>query len=805
MKQFSKIIVILFILAIFSSCSSIFSSNQEFTQDIPLAEVVFESEIPALLEEDQTLFLELLDEVSGLNYNKIRYEMQQREGNIYFVRIPLKIGSVIHYRYFLESPEMTSPEYLSTGEEITYRSQYINQPKIFSDKVAGWKDSNYSGDSGEISGFVIDASNNSPIPNILVSINGMQVYTASDGSYKIKNVPEGQFFVTATHPYGTYQAFSQEAVIAAGATTPAIFSMESASFVDVNFEVNTPANHVEGATIRIIGNLYNLGNTFSMMPGGVSALASRAPTLSINDKGKYSILLQLPVGFDLRYKYTLGDGFWNSERFSDGSLRLRELIVPDKDITIRNTISSWQTNATESVTFNITTPPNTPSNEIISIQFNPYAWMRSIPMWKVDENKWEYVLYNPPELFEQTAFRICRNDQCSVADDAATPSINANGYSIINENRQINYSVESWNFFKSIEFSYNLAVENIPKKENTYKAGFEIDQNYQHSWQSYFDWSIVDIGVNNANLTVLTPTWSVIGTQKDSITLNTDQDMMLFDLFGQIELTRQSGMDLALFPRIHLSPSGNSFWSTVDGSYLWWHNWFDQYRNFVLHFTYLAALTETNALIIGGEELAPFLQPDEYNIPSDVEKLFDDFIQDIRLRYSGELILALPYTAYLPDLPQWAQQFDSYYILFSSSLTSSNSPTVEELTERIAKIIDGDLYTFYSKYGKNLMLGIGYASYDGSASVCLANDFNCQQAEPIISATHIGNTSFVVDLQEQADIYLAFLRIISQRNWISGFISRGYYPPVKLLDYSSSIHGKPAETIVAYWFSKMLD
>ena len=57
--------------------------------------------------------------------------------------------------------------------------------------------------------------------------------------------------------------------------------------------------------------------------------------------GTYFLMVELPAGLDLRYKYSLGDGFWNSELTNDGQFHVRQLIVPDADLTISDTIESW--------------------------------------------------------------------------------------------------------------------------------------------------------------------------------------------------------------------------------------------------------------------------------------------------------------------------------------------------------------------------------------------------------------------------------------------------------------------------------
>jgi len=62
----------------------------------------------------------------------------------------------------------------------------------------------------------------------------------------------------------------------------------------------------------------------------------------------------------------------------------------------------------------------------------------------------------------------------------------------------------------------------------------------------------------------------------------------------------------------------------------------------------------------------------------------------------------------------------------------------------------------------------------------------------------------VLDLQAQADLYEAILTAVNGRPWVSGVVSRGYYPPVALRDKSASAHGKPAADILWYWFPRML-
>jgi len=49
------------------------------------------------------------------------------------------------------------------------------------------------------------------------------------------------------------------------------------------------------------------------------------------------------------------------------------------------------------------------------------------------------------------------------------------------------------------------------------------------------------------------------------------------------------------------------------------------------------------------------------------------------------------------------------------------------------------------------------------------------------------------------------MKVISRpdHTWVSGLISRGYYPPAVLADRSNSIHGKPVEDVISAWFAAL--
>jgi hypothetical protein len=66
------------------------------------------------------------------------------------------------------------------------------------------------------------------------------------------------------------------------------------------------------------------------------------------------------------------------------------------------------------------------------------------------------------------------------------------------------------------------------------------------------------------------------------------------------------------------------------------------------------------------------------------------------------------------------------------------------------------------------------------------------------------NPSVSLDLVEQSSAYSAMFKAINGRDWIDGFVSRGFYPPAELHDKSSSIHGKPAQMIISDWYNQFV-
>ncbi len=249
-------------------------------------------------------------------------------------------------------------------------------------------------------------------PDILVTAGGAQMLTDSAGRFELDGLRGGDHNLVAYALDGAYQTFQQGATVAENQSTPVQIQMKPTQMVNVIFTVSVPDSTQRGVPLRLAGNFLQLGNTFSDLQGGLSTVADRMPVLSPLPDGRYSVSLFLPAGAHVDYKYTLGDGFWNSEFTSTGQYVTRSLIVPSTNMAVDDIVQSWQAGPNAPILFEVTVPANTPPGDSIYIQFNSFGWTPPIPMWSKGNNQWAYKLYGPLNIIGSFSYRYL--PQCPV-------------------------------------------------------------------------------------------------------------------------------------------------------------------------------------------------------------------------------------------------------------------------------------------------------------------------------------------------------------------------------------------------------
>ncbi len=777
----------------------------------PMAQVTFIAVIPEPLAQGESLAIAILDEVTGLALNSVLYPMQPRDPQTYAVSLPLSLNSIVKYRYVRRS-NVQLQEDSGTDVAVRYRIYQVNGPGETRDMVASWIDRTFSGKTGSIQGQVY-AEGGGPLANIMVTAGGVQTITDSQGRFDLEGLPPGTHNLVAYALDGTYQTFQQGATVLENLNTPVKLFLKPAPLVNITFTITVPSNTLPGAPVRLGGNLFQLGNTFADLRGGISAVADRMPIMTALPDGRYTITLRLPSGADVRYKYTLGDGFWNAEHRTNSEFVVRQLIVPGTDTIINESVETWQAGSSSPILFEADVPTITPVGDIIYIQFNPYGWTEPVPMWPIGNNRWVYKLYSPLSILGDFGYRYCRAGQCGSADDTFTMGDSTRGRQVATSlaPQDIKDTVKSWAWLESTQPG-NLVGIPVAVRQNDFIAGVELQPTQHPNWVTSMPQAMQNIQALGSNWIVLTPTWTYDKSFPLVLAPFPGKDSFWNDTYRMVTQARASNMNVAIFPTPRFASNADDFWASAPKNGDWWQTWFDHYRAFVINFADLATQSGAQTLILGGEWIKPALpngtlagSTTPSGVPADAETRWKSIIAEVRTHFRGTILWALPYDHEYVDTPLgFLRDIDGVYLLWSLKLSDSSNPSTESMADEAGRLLDTNVSPLASLVGKPVIIATAYPSASGSASGCLSDGRGGCLHWTQLSPPNPDASSVDLNLQLQADIYEAMLTAINQRQWVGGFISRGYYPPTILQDKSASVHGKRAADILWYWYPRLL-
>ncbi|MBN1666809.1 MAG: hypothetical protein JW862_06960, partial [Anaerolineales bacterium] len=551
----------LILLGLLGGCTLPFTTqtSQEIQPAVPpgqnvgeLALVTFHVEIPANTPAEQPILFSVLDEVTGLNFNAQRYPMEQLDETHYIIGLPLPPGTVLKYRYSRQA-EIVAEEHISDGRTVRYRLYHVSGPGEVHDTITRWNDTLYDGPTGRLTGQLTDADSGAPLPGLMVTAGGVQTFSASDGGFLIEGLPVGTQNLVVYALDGSYRTFQQGARVEAGHSTEAGIQLLSAPQVDVMLITRLPEDTLPGIPIRLAGNLYQLGNTYANLSGGVSTIATRMPELLRLSDGSFGVIVSLPAGADVRYKYTLGDGFWNAERSLDGAFAMRQLIVPDEPVTLFDTVEAWHVGPAQPITFDVVIPAETPAGEGIWLQLNHSAWTEALPMWQLSDQRWGYILYSPVDRIPQVGYRYCRAGQCGITDDARTPGEYTSGQIAQpgNQALAIPDRVEDWAWFLSDPAPIENSAETAAPRSADFLRAVEFQPYYHPSWITWIDRSLADVQALQANSLILAPSWTFTRADPPVLEPVAGQDPLWSDLKHSLVKANRSGLSIGIHPQPH--------------------------------------------------------------------------------------------------------------------------------------------------------------------------------------------------------------------------------------------------------------
>src|SRR5215211_7618047 len=246
---------------------------------LPRAEVTFTVRLPEPLPGNEVLAVSILDEVTGLALNAVDYQMTAVDAIIYTAKLAIPDQALLKYRYVRRGGSRINED-TNADANIRYRILHVSGPTQVIDTLNSWADKPVGTISGNIFGTVANSDTGVPIPDILVTAGGVQTLTDSAGRFQLLGLRGGIHNFVAYALDGAFQTFQQGATVAENQSTPVDVRLKQAQFVNVIFTVSVPAGTEQNVPLRIAGNLLQLGDTFSDLPGGLSMVADRMPILS---------------------------------------------------------------------------------------------------------------------------------------------------------------------------------------------------------------------------------------------------------------------------------------------------------------------------------------------------------------------------------------------------------------------------------------------------------------------------------------------------------------------------------------------
>ncbi len=802
MKKTGKILFFPLSIVLLSGC--IFSQTKSVDRSIqekPMAEVVFQVTLPSSPQVQPQYMLEVLDEVTGLSLNPVRYPLTSIDSTHYFGRVPFDLGRIIKYRY-IRMDGIPKVEFNAKNAPVRYRLHQVNGPAILEDTIAGWEDLPYSGSTGNLTGTVTN-KDNIPIPNAMIIAGGERVFTNSEGYFTFYGLPVGMQNLAVLSLDGAQNFFEQGARIAENAVTPARIHLEDQGDVNITFEVTPTAEMDNTSPLRLIGDLYQLGNTFADLEGGMNTIATRAPLLQFDAaRNLYTGVLSLPAGASFRYKYSLGDGFWNAETDENGLFVIRDFSVPTQDSIVRDSLESFTSPGSAPVDFLVTAPVDTPAGDTLSIQLNPFSWMGSIPLIKQENDLWKFTLLTPLNMIPQAGFRVCRNDQCGETDADMSGLPNMLSPSSAQQTLVVNPATWVWMDDQGVQ---PIIPSQVPAKGADFIRAVEMDQDFQPRWQPRFDETYKTIRSINANWVFLTPTWSYLDNVPSSMRIEPGENPFWLDTSLQIQQARSNQLSTAVFPSLMITPSPQLN-SDNPLTRAGWEEWFTNYRSFLLFYADLAAVNQADALILGGSGASISL-PDHIavaDLNTESSSIFATgqwkaLISELRNHYRGRIFWANRFPNERQTLPSFLQELDGIYLLWDGIPGYDPVAAQQTIVNQVAAQVSNEEIEYLSSLGKPVIVGLWIESSAGITQVCPEETTYCQDEMANDTTEQLKK----LDLQMQVNIYNGAIDYFSNQSWVTGIVSRGFYPPAELLDTSASVHGKPASQTLSVWFLGM--
>jgi hypothetical protein len=367
---------------------------------------------------------------------------------------------------------------------------------------------------------------------------------------------------------------------------------------------------------------------------------------------------------------------------------------------------------------------------------------------------------------------------------------------------------------EQIETEINAVPQDIPPRTGEFITGIELQTYYHPSLTPRLPVTFKEVESLGAGWVFLSPTWSFIQQNPPVLGAVSGKDQSWNDLSFSTETARSFGLQVAYQPQANFPLDLDEWWSSSTRDFAWWQVWFERYSHLILSFADKAQLDGAQALVLGGDWISPALPGGKLadgspsGVPADAGTRWREIIESVREQFAGQLFWALPADSERIKPPPFIEQLDHVYLLWSIPLAGSAEHSQEQLVKNAGDYLDDEVFLLDISLEMPITIAASYPSAEGGLQGCISavDEIDSQAClnQILLEPPHPDNPDVKHDFQGQASAYAALLEAVNARDWIDGFVSRGFYSPARLEDKSNSIYGKPAADILNAWYSQWL-
>ena len=447
---------------------------------------------------------------------------------------------------------------------------------------------------------------------------------------------------------------------------------------------------------------------------------------------------------------------------------------------------------TAKIKFNVTINTFTPKNDYICIGFD---WRGPIKMNKIGENQWEAVIDFYP-IGDTVTYKYCRNCECSSADEYFPDvEIGWRKLPVTQSSIEVNDTVNRWRWLPqngevpSIDTSKYVKEKPDYIKHNDFMAGIMLADYWRHGWIDSLDTTLNRVSkFSNANWVEYSPVPEIVQfypvplIDKEGNNATSEEDLIEI-----IEKVHSHGLKLFLNPfpwALYVSDN-----STQNHSKDWWNAFQEQWGKIML---YYAKIAEKYGVEMLGFRMWMNIENISDDEKSIVNSLAIQTLEKIRNIYHGKIAVNFSIHKADMDVFKYGDYLSMSLWTIYPWLLCNGKDSIDKVSTNLKNHIENELDKIRKEYNKNIIIGqIAAASY---SNACEGEpDFETQ------SPYFKDDKNVQLDLQEQADIYEMFFKIISQYPWIKGTFSFGYQY-WDSIDKSPSVRWKPAENVLGKWY-----